>query len=438
MKISVVGGASMHLPVLVRRLVARGQDLGLSEISLFEPDTRLAAAMKPVCSDSPTEGTQRPAVTWAANLRSCLADASFVFAAMQVGGDHMTTLDEQVCAAMQVPWHETAGAGSFAATVRAIPAALQLAAALREAAPEAWLVNLSEPVGALVQAMTTHGGVHNVVGICETPATLRTVLASLVEAQPEDIVLDWYGLSHLGFLKAVCILGRDVLPHILAMTAELPDLAGLTPFSSAYLQQAGYLPGPEVRAYTFRRESQAASGAAGEHIEALDASLLEELEAAPPDASTRYDAYLAAREAARPASPWHPPVTLKPGEALARAAVQVLESLAGKRDSVLPVDTVNRGAIPSLAPDDVVEVPCAITERLVRPLAVGPIDSATRLLIEQVKLYERSLVDAVVYRDLDSLVAALSLNPLIPSPDTARDLVQAFREQEAPYFDGFR
>ena len=91
-----------------------------------------------------------------------------------------------------------------------------------------------------------------------------------------------------------------------------------------------------------------------------------------------------------------------------------------------------------LAPDDVVEVPCAITERLVRPLAVGPIDSASRLLIEQVKLYERSLIDAIVYRDLDSLVSALSLHPLMPSPDSAQALVQAFREQEAPYFDGFR
>jgi alpha-galactosidase/6-phospho-beta-glucosidase family protein len=222
------------------------------------------------------------------------------------------------------------------------------------------------------------------------------------------------------------------------MTAELPDLAGLTPFSSAYLQQAGCLPGPEVRAYTFRQESQAAGGGAAERIEGLGASLLDDLEATASEASTVYDAYLAACEVQRAASAWHPAVPLKPGEALAGAAVQVLEAIAGKRDSVLPVDTVNCGAIPSLAPDDVVEVPCAITERLVRPLAVGPIDSATRLLIEQVKLYERSLVDAIVYRDLDSLVSALSLNPLIPSPDAALALVQAFREQEAPYFDGFR
>jgi 6-phospho-beta-glucosidase len=99
---------------------------------------------------------------------------------------------------------------------------------------------------------------------------------------------------------------------------------------------------------------------------------------------------------------------------------------------------MNRGAIAGLALDDVVEVPSLITERLIRPLAVGPIDMESQLLIQQVKLYERSLVDAVAYRDLEALIEALALNPLVPSPAVARDLVLAFKEQEAPYFDSFK
>jgi 6-phospho-beta-glucosidase len=441
-KISIVAGGSLRLPVLVRGFADRAQDLGLSEISVFEPDPRLATAMQRVCTAGPAGAAQGLALTWAPTIRSSLLDTSFVIAAMEVGGDHMRTLDQQVCAAMQVPLYETAGAASFAEAVRTIPAALQLAAALRDTAPEAWLINLTDPPGIIVQAMLTHGAVHTVVGLTETPATVRTALATLLEAHPEDIVLDWYGLSHLGFLKAVSILGRDVLPHVLAMTDGLPELRALTPFSSAFLQQAGYLPGPEVWDYVFRHEAplvlEPGGGTVRERIEALGVGLLEDLEAPHSDASALYDAYRRACEAARPADTCHAAAPPSPEEVLAATAAQVLEALAGKRDSVLPVDTLNRNALPMLAPDDVVEVPCAITEHLVRPLAVGPIDSASRLLIEQVKLYERSLIDAVVYRDLDSLISALSLSPLIPSPDCARALVQAFREQEAPYFDGFR
>ncbi len=118
--------------------------------------------------------------------------------------------------------------------------------------------------------------------------------------------------------------------------------------------------------------------------------------------------------------------------------MDVLLGLSGKTQVVVPVNVMNRGTIPSLALDDVVEVPSLVTERLIRPLTVGPIDMDSQLLIQQVKLYERSLVDAVVYRDLEALIDALAMNPLVPSPAVARDLVLTFKEQEAPYFDGFR
>jgi len=129
---------------------------------------------------------------------------------------------------------------------------------------------------------------------------------------------------------------------------------------------------------------------------------------------------------------------LQEGEGYSAVAMNVLLGLAGKLQPVIPVNVTNRGAIADLAPDDVVEVPCLITEHLIRPLAVGPIDATSRLLLEQVKLYEKSLVDAVVYRDLAELVKALALNPLVPSPAVAQELIAAFREQEAPYFDSFR
>jgi 6-phospho-beta-glucosidase len=131
-------------------------------------------------------------------------------------------------------------------------------------------------------------------------------------------------------------------------------------------------------------------------------------------------------------------MSLKSGEGYSAVAMDVLLGLAGKGQSVVPVNVMNRGAIAGLALNDVVEVPSLITERLIRPLAVGPIDADSQLLIGQVKLYERSLVDAVAYRDLEALIEALALNPLVPSPAVARDLVLAFKEQEAPYFDSFK
>jgi 6-phospho-beta-glucosidase len=172
-------------------------------------------------------------------------------------------------------------------------------------------------------------------------------------------------------------------------------------------------------------------------MERLNAQLVADLMATSDPLAT-YQAYLGKREDGHLAEEYRTAMSLKSGEGYSAVAMDVLLGLAGKGQSVVPVNVMNRGAIAGLALDDVVEVPSLITERLIRPLAVGPIDRESQLLIEQVKLYERSLVDAVAYRDFGALIEALALNPLVPSPAVARDLVLAFKEQEAPYFDSFK
>jgi 6-phospho-beta-glucosidase len=440
-KISIVGGGGTRVPILVGALLDLQEQLDLTEISLIDPDAgRLAAMDRVVCALAHARNSP-VTISHAGTFRECVTGAAFVIAAIRVGGDHLRTLDERIPLSMDVLGQETVGAGGFAMAVRTIPVVLDMLKELREVAPDAWFINLTNPSGIITQAMASHGGFHNVVGICDAPTSIAMLLAYLLKVEPDDLVLDYYGLNHCGFVKGVYALGRDVLPQILSMLDKVPDFEAMTHFSPEFVQRLGKLPNSYIWYYAFKRESlaavQAASETRGEEIERRNAQLFADL-ASCDDPLSVYDAYVSGREDGHLAEEFRTAMKLANGAGYSAVAMDVLLGLAGKGARVVPVNVINRGTIAGLALDDVVEVPSLITERLIRPLAVGPIDADSRLLIQQVKLYERSLVDAVVYRDLDALESALALNPLVPSPAVARDLVMAFKEQEAPYFDSFK
>src|SRR5450756_2228835 len=433
MKVSIIGGGGTRVPILVDALLGLHERLGLTEISLVDPDGRRSTAINKVVSAIVQDKNSTVEISHANTFRECVTGASFVIAAIRVGGDHMRTLDERIPLSMDVLGQETVVAGGFAMAVRTIPVVLDMLKELREVAPDAWFINLTNPSGIIIQAMVSHGGFHNVVGICDAPTSIGILLAYLLKVEPEDLVLDYYGLNHCGFVKGVYALGHDVLPQILSMIDQVPGFEAMTHFSPAFVQHLGKLPNGYIWYYAFKRESLAAMKAAeetrGEEVERLNAQLFADLKTTD-DPKAIYDAYLGRREDGHLAEEYRTAMSLKNGEGYSAVAMDVLLGLAGKGQSVVPVNVMNCGAIAGLALDDIVEVPSLITERLIRPLAVGPIDRESQLLIEQVKLYERSLVDAVVYHNLVAIIDSLAIKPLITSTAMAQNLVLAFKEQE--------
>jgi len=249
MKISIIGGGGTRVPILVTALLDLQDQLQLTEIALVDPDSQRLGAMDSVIAAIIQEKASSVSVSYATTFRECVAGASFVIAAIRVGGDHMRTLDERIPLSMDVLGQETVGAGGFAMAVRTIPIVLDMLNELREAAPDAWFINLTNPSGIITQAMVSHGGFRNAVGICDAPESIRLLLAYLLKVRRDDLVLDYYGLNHCGFVKSVYALGRDILPQILSMIADVPDFENMTHFPPGFVQRLGKLPNPYVWYY---------------------------------------------------------------------------------------------------------------------------------------------------------------------------------------------
>jgi 6-phospho-beta-glucosidase len=77
------------------------------------------------------------------------------------------------------------------------------------------------------------------------------------------------------------------------------------------------------------------------------------------------------------------------------------------------VDVQNRGAIPDLPDDLVVEVLCGVDARGGRPIPMAPLGGERGELIQQLGAFSMATAAAATARDRDAALRALALNPLI-------------------------
>ena len=125
------------------------------------------------------------------------------------------------------------------------------------------------------------------------------------------------------------------------------------------------------------------------------------------------------------------------GAFYSEASAMLIESLHADRGDVQVVNTVNGGAIPNVAADAVVEVPCTITAAGARPLPLEPLAPAMHGLVEHAKAYERLTVQAAVSGDRGLALEALLANPLVGDFDVARPLLDALLTANREYLPRF-
>jgi 6-phospho-beta-glucosidase len=111
----------------------------------------------------------------------------------------------------------------------------------------------------------------------------------------------------------------------------------------------------------------------------------------------------------------------------------VIEALVGN-SAALILNVPNRGAVPGMADDDVVEVTCHVGSGVVRPIAVGPIPDHALGLMKTVKAYERLTIQAALEGSYALAAKALALHPLVPSYNIARAILDDYRNGHGDYF----
>jgi 6-phospho-beta-glucosidase len=112
------------------------------------------------------------------------------------------------------------------------------------------------------------------------------------------------------------------------------------------------------------------------------------------------------------------------------AALAVMEALAGADRRVLILNVRNRGAIPFLGRDDVVEVPAVVGPGGVRPLAAGELPAEARDLVVRVKEVEQLTIRAAAEGSRVLALEAIAHHPLVPSATVAERILAEYVERQ--------
>ena len=446
MKLTLLG-AGVRAPYVLRGLAGRAGELGLSEVVLHDTDHERLDLMVALGAQLCREWGARFTVRGERDARAALAGARFVFSAIRVGQERGRALDEEIPLKHGVLGQETTGPGGFAMALRTIPVMLDYARLMADVAPDALLVNFTNPVGLVAQALSDHTAVRT-VGICDGPVSMKRSLAALLGVPGDELHVDYFGLNHCGWIRRVLVDGRDRLPELLDRYEELraaDDEWRL--FDTQLVRSLGMLPMEYLYFYYYREQAVAnilaSGGTRGRQVQALNDALWPVLRARIdagdlPGArraweramETRGETYFARERGEavteEPASGPDGEDEMFEGEGYEGVATAVMTAAVRRLKAPLVLNVPNGGAIRGLRDDDVVEVTCMMDEHGAHPLAQGTTPEPALALLEPVKEYERLTVRAAVEGSYALALAALTAHPLVGSPGLARSILDDY------------
>ena len=458
MKLAILGGGGVRMPKFVRAVLTASPGL-FDEISLFEPEPvrrdticRLAAAL-------PEALGHPPVVTVTDDAQAAFTGADYVFSAIRVGGDRGRVIDEQVALRRGLVGQETTGAGGCAMALRTIPVVLAYCELLRRCAPDAVLINFTNPAGLITQAICAQGLV-TAVGVCDTPGgTVARLAEFLGVAGDPELGGSYAGLNHLGWVCSLRAGGRERIGELISRFEELRRYDHrFAAFDPALVRRAGAVPAEYVYYYydpaRYVREVARAGTSRGQDVLALNGELLGALSAAFARGDlaaawsaydtlmgVRSDTYMrtdtdgdAGQDAARRAraGTGHADLAAAAIGGYEGLALRVIGGLAGRRPAEVIVN-LPAGASLGLDPGDVVELPARADRSGLTPLPAADLPLAARALVEQVKDYERGIVAAALSGDADLAAVALAGHPLVPGLTVARELIAEYRDLHGPH-----
>ncbi|MEW6226407.1 MAG: 6-phospho-beta-glucosidase [Chloroflexota bacterium] len=394
LKVAVVGGGSTYTPELVEGFASRAAILPIDELVLMDPDLDRLEVVGGLAGRILRRAGWPGRLTLTDARESALDGAAFTLIQLRVGGQAARLVDETLPHRFGAIGQETTGPGGFAKALRTVPVVLEIAEeAARRGTPDAWILDFTNPVGIVAQALLDAG--HRAMGLCNVAIGFQRRLATRFGVTPDRVALDHVGLNHLSWIRAVRVDGVDRLPELLAdgdpiVTADdhapLAVVRALRAIPSYYLRY--YYETAEV----LREQLDGASRA--EDVIAIERGLLDlyrdpTLDRKPELLERRGGAYYS------------------------EAAAALIESLYTGDGAIHVVDVRNGRAIPNLPEDTVVELAARIDRGGAHPLPTAALAPEMLGLVQHVKAYEALTIEAALTGDEAAALRALVANPLV-------------------------
>jgi alpha-galactosidase len=432
MRIVIVGGGSYQwVPTLTTDLALTPSVHG-AEIVLQDIDGERVARTAPVVQHVSDLTNANFTIRTTTDQREALRGADFVMVNITTGGFESMTLD------LDIPWRygirqpggDTMGPGGINRALRNIPVIVGIARDMEDLCPNAWLLNLTNPMTALCRSVTKTTSIQT-VGLCHEVTNFRGVLTLLSGARWDAIDLSVTGVNHVPVATAIDLGdGRDgmaFLRDVINGNVDLDADLGFDLGEAAHEHPGSFgeerVPRRATKRFfveefaagfeLFRRYGAFVAPGNRHTLEAFPAMLAEDADwgkrwnvhyttiAEREQHEARYAADLDKR-LADSSPPQHPSLEM---------AAPVIDSLVTGRTRTFPLNIPNQGQCADLPLDAVTESMCVVDGDGIRgrePVDAPPFFAAW---LNRIVAAQELTVDAALTGDRELVHAAMELDP---------------------------
>ncbi|MBO0452674.1 6-phospho-alpha-glucosidase [Candidatus Enterococcus murrayae] len=426
--VCIVGGGSTFTLGFLKSFVKMKKDFPLKKLVLFDIDKERQNLVGKFGDILYREQFPELDFSYTTDSKEAYKGMDFVFMQMRAGGLPMRAQDEHIPLSMGLVGQETCGAGGMAYGLRSIVQMIEAVHDIRKYAPNAWILNYSNPAAIVAEALRREfPRDQRILNICDQPENVIRSCSRLLGCSWEDLDPVYFGLNHYGWFTHIYDknTGEDLLPKIkelikkqgfLPQDAEQRDPSWLDTYGMVETMMNDY---PEYLPNTYNQYYLYPDYKA----ETLDPNF------------TRADEVMAGREK-RVFAECEKIIadgTLGDkfddiSDAHAEMMIEVAVAIAFNKNSRHILIVENNGAIANMQDDAMVEVVCELGANGPRPMGVGNISQFyLGLLVNQVSS-EKLLVDAYYENSYLKALQALTLNRLVNDGKKARQVLDVLIE----------
>jgi 6-phospho-beta-glucosidase len=425
LKLTVIGGGSTYTPELIDGVISRHHRLPITHIHLVDIDPVKLKIIAQFAMRMIKAAKVDIEIEFGTDLRVGVRGAQFVVSQFRVGTQAARHRDELLGRKYKLIGQETVGVGGFAKALRTIPVALNVARTIVEEAPDAILLNFTNPAGLITQSLIQEIPELTTIGLCNVPWNTRIENAQALGVAATAVTFDYVGLNHLSWIRGVKVDGIDCSAAALQAFRGLTVEKGKPGDSPAWTQSSidllQAIPNYYLSYYYSEKawiDYQASNPTRASEVMKIEEILIEKFK----DES----------------------LVTKPDELMQRggayysdSAAELMADIYNNAGTTHIVNTLNNGAVPEFPDSAVMEIPAVITAKGAQSIKTSAMRNDIDSLVRSVKDFELLTIDAAVNGSEESALRALITNPIGPDISDARDLWADLRKENAGMIGAF-
>jgi 6-phospho-beta-glucosidase len=424
LKLAVIGSGSTYTPELINGFITRMGCLKLDSVYLMDIDENKRIIVGNLVKRILKAHGVPARVVFTGSVEEAVEGADYVIGQVRVGRLEARVLDEKIPLKYGLLGQETTGIGGFMKALRTIPVIMNVAKTMERLAPNAWLINFSNPSGLIAQAVLNNSST-KMMGLCNGPIHMIRAIEKTLPEGTKKFDYDFIGLNHLSWVTGIYADGKEILQQKLADLREINSLSNIPEvvYDEQLLRSMKGLPIGYLNYFNFRDEQVKhcieSPKTRGEICMEIEEQLLEMYK---DENLTEKPALLDKRG----------------GVLYSEVAVSLIDAIENDRGDEIVVDVKNNGALDFMEKDDVIEIKCRVDKNGAVPIKPTSFDNDyIKGMMRVVKAYERLTVKAGLYGDYNSALAALLVHPLIGDYHKARAAMDEMIEANRNFLPQF-